>query len=583
MAWYIRKSFRVGPLLRLNLSKSGLGYSFGIKGARIGTGPRGNYVHVGRYGLYYRQSLPSSKPAPVASPEPLLPESATDQIPQIPTAEASALKDQSARDLLSEIQQKHQTPRLAPVAAGASAILFLFLLLQEAPVWLVGIVALLGSAMSLILMQYDRERKTILLQFHLDDSMRTKYDSLLNAIKALSGCSIVWRLWTQQSVRDPKYHAGARTLVSKKQAGVTLGPPPFFQIDLPVWCLALGNQNLYLFPDRILIYQGKNVGAVSYSDLQVQSAPTRFVEDSSLPSDTTILGYTWLYTNRDGGPDHRFSNNRQIPIVEYAEIRIMSSTGLNILLQASSVQKAEEFVRGVNEYGRSPNLSRTPDLEQGTRPLPSSAGLTMPNRGYIAAPVILAQDGSDAPGREGRMFCTSCGAKNPTEARFCNQCGKPIVVSDISDRSAAVPAPVADVPGSDQAQRMAGPPAASDAERATSMVLVDILNKRYQETEYEKYLWWDATYNPVRLAKATRAIKGTVEFADLFGEVHFRLQVVINDPMNPGRKFTTPGVGFTMNQFMEDHQWMLATDISDMTVKFRIQSIIYTDGTKETL
>jgi len=60
MGFYIRKAFSAGPI-RLNLSKSGLGVSFGVKGARIGKGPRGSYVHAGRYGLYYRQSLSSRK------------------------------------------------------------------------------------------------------------------------------------------------------------------------------------------------------------------------------------------------------------------------------------------------------------------------------------------------------------------------------------------------------------------------------------------------------------------------------------------------------------------------------------------
>ena len=47
MAWYLRKAFRLGPLLRLNVSKSGLGASFGFKGFRVGTGPRGAYLHAG--------------------------------------------------------------------------------------------------------------------------------------------------------------------------------------------------------------------------------------------------------------------------------------------------------------------------------------------------------------------------------------------------------------------------------------------------------------------------------------------------------------------------------------------------------
>jgi hypothetical protein len=58
MGFYLRKSVSVGPL-RFNLSKSGLGVSAGIKGFRVGAGPRGNYVHMGRGGVYFRQTLPS--------------------------------------------------------------------------------------------------------------------------------------------------------------------------------------------------------------------------------------------------------------------------------------------------------------------------------------------------------------------------------------------------------------------------------------------------------------------------------------------------------------------------------------------
>jgi hypothetical protein len=54
MSFYIRKAFKAGPI-RFNLSKSGLGLSGGITGARIGINSRGTYVHGGRHGLYYRK------------------------------------------------------------------------------------------------------------------------------------------------------------------------------------------------------------------------------------------------------------------------------------------------------------------------------------------------------------------------------------------------------------------------------------------------------------------------------------------------------------------------------------------------
>jgi hypothetical protein len=56
MGWYLRKSLKLGPL-RFNLSKSGIGTSIGVKGLRVGTGPKGPYLHGGREGLYFREKL----------------------------------------------------------------------------------------------------------------------------------------------------------------------------------------------------------------------------------------------------------------------------------------------------------------------------------------------------------------------------------------------------------------------------------------------------------------------------------------------------------------------------------------------
>jgi hypothetical protein len=58
MPFFIRKSIRLGPFLRLNLSKSGLGLSAGVKGARVGVTPQGRVnLFAGRFGLYYRERL----------------------------------------------------------------------------------------------------------------------------------------------------------------------------------------------------------------------------------------------------------------------------------------------------------------------------------------------------------------------------------------------------------------------------------------------------------------------------------------------------------------------------------------------
>lgn len=62
MGLYFRKSINLGGGFRLNFSKSGMGISGGVKGARISTGPRGTYMNLSipGTGIGYRKKLSGS-------------------------------------------------------------------------------------------------------------------------------------------------------------------------------------------------------------------------------------------------------------------------------------------------------------------------------------------------------------------------------------------------------------------------------------------------------------------------------------------------------------------------------------------
>jgi hypothetical protein len=50
VAWYLRKAVGLGPLLRLNISRGGIGIAAGVKGLRAGVDARGRrYVAGGRW------------------------------------------------------------------------------------------------------------------------------------------------------------------------------------------------------------------------------------------------------------------------------------------------------------------------------------------------------------------------------------------------------------------------------------------------------------------------------------------------------------------------------------------------------
>lgn len=76
-------------------------------------------------------------------------------------------------------------------------------------------------------------------------------------------------------------------------------------------------------------------------------------------------------------------------------------------------------------------------------------------------------------------------------------------------------------------------------------------------------------------------MKGLLTFSDLFGELKFALNVTINDGMTPGRPHRTPGTGFSYNQFIDEHQWMVTTELSDMICALENVHVIYADGSTE--
>lgn len=57
MGFSFRKSIKLSKGVKLNLSKSGAGLSYGVKGFRVSQGPKGTYLNAGGSGLYYRTKL----------------------------------------------------------------------------------------------------------------------------------------------------------------------------------------------------------------------------------------------------------------------------------------------------------------------------------------------------------------------------------------------------------------------------------------------------------------------------------------------------------------------------------------------
>ncbi|MGA2735904.1 MAG: DUF4236 domain-containing protein [Bryobacteraceae bacterium] len=75
MGWNLRRSINFGPL-RVNFSKSGVGYSVGTRGLRVGrdaAGRKYSSISVPGTGIYRRDYLPNVRPQIAPAPLPPTP------------------------------------------------------------------------------------------------------------------------------------------------------------------------------------------------------------------------------------------------------------------------------------------------------------------------------------------------------------------------------------------------------------------------------------------------------------------------------------------------------------------------------
>lgn len=361
MGFYIRKSIRVGPL-RFNLSKSGIGVSAGIKGFRVGTGPRGHYVHAGRGGIYYRATV---QDGPIHKPAGCLPDSqfllSTQNVPSsteyIESTAAIAMVDHSSASLLAELNDKFQKTRLWPFVFGVAMPIVLYGCAIQNTLWLI-----LGIFLIIITMlasYWDQNRKTTVLFYELQAPVLPAFEALHMAFERLLSCQKKWHIAALSKNSDIKYTSGAHTTAHRSRIYMKIKSPPYLKTNIPIFSLPAGKQQLYFLPDKILVYDNEGIGGIPYNQITIKSATMPFIERGGVPSDTMVIDRTWKYVNKNGGPDRRFRDNPEYPVVLYEELNLKSPSGLNEMFQLSCPKITQEFIAAISTLTKALNETQT--------------------------------------------------------------------------------------------------------------------------------------------------------------------------------------------------------------------------------
>jgi hypothetical protein len=157
-------------------------------------------------------------------------------------------------------------------------------------------------------------------------------------------CSALWYVVAQgrvQTTQQYKTHAGASSILSRVPDKADFSGPPVLATNISVPSLHGRKRSVYFLPDRILVRDGKQYADLPYPACRASGMPTRFIEDGTVPRDATRVGTTWKYVNKGGGPDRRYKNNRQLPIMQYGELSLSSISGFSFTWQTSRPAAAQ--------------------------------------------------------------------------------------------------------------------------------------------------------------------------------------------------------------------------------------------------
>ena len=367
MSWYIRKAVKVGPV-RFNLSKSGIGTSIGITGFRIGIKPNGrSYIHAGRYGLYYREEFGNNKTG-INKFDSTPDNGSADNTTFYNTAGSEELKSDYKKDVVEALTKSYKAFRYDYLTGLVALIIIIILFFNKDSFYnpydypldtkgvytfylLTIIIAAIGIITFIFVAKWETKRRQVNLVYEFENNNFEYYKEIISAFNKIAQSKKIWSLISSEyllSDYQSKINAGARNLVDRGSASSGTGKLPWVNTNINIPLIKANGKSLYFVPDGILVYDSKGVAYVDYQNLKISYDTTHFADEYP-PSDANIIYTTWQYTNKGGGPDRRFKNNKEIPVCKYGELKIEIGNKLLLYIMTSLEDAPKEFQETMNK------------------------------------------------------------------------------------------------------------------------------------------------------------------------------------------------------------------------------------------
>jgi hypothetical protein len=335
MGFRYRKSIRLGGGFRINISGSGVGYSWGVPGYRITKTANGKIrqtASIPGTGLSYSTEESIYKSARKSA---LKEESYTDT-EVIQSTDRAHYKDSDFKALMKRINRVCFLNKASLIVGAIGLLAFIVLHTPQ---------RLFLTILSFIVFLYAHYIAPVNLEYDFTDEQFDAYEEWYNAWRKLFACDAVFYVPETHTNSSAKKNGGAEKTVSEEKALGMPALPYFLRTNVPVFSAALNKkESIYIFPDKVFYLHNSKISAYDLSEVSFNVDSVNCVTDQEhLPADSKVVKETWLRVNADGSPDRRYKNNKKCLVCEYGRLRIRSDSGLNIYFLLSNSDNVDQF------------------------------------------------------------------------------------------------------------------------------------------------------------------------------------------------------------------------------------------------
>ena len=314
-----RKSINLGKGFRVNMSKSGPGFSWGGKGFRVTKKANGGFrttAYIPGTGLSYQKDFSNPLGGGAQKTNKKLngqrrieesePESRDFGL-DFKNLESTGLKD-----VLDQAGYKY------PLRKPGLFVFILGIILTFVQPFLV-IIAILGA-----LMYFYKKANPIEIEYDFEGEAKEEYDLTNKLLAGILESDAVWLVEGIEADDD------RNLITARKELKIKDGLPGDLSTNVKVHSLVAGDLTLSFLPDALLINKNGINKALDYKDLEVDLRSENFLEEEKI-ADATLIGKTYLHVNKDGGPDKRYKDNPELYLVEYGVLE-MKNKDINLVI-----------------------------------------------------------------------------------------------------------------------------------------------------------------------------------------------------------------------------------------------------------